>query len=320
MTGSANIRERVVLLVGGVGGAKLALGFANVLPVGALTIIVNTADDFEHLGLHVSPDLDTVMYTLAGLANPAAGWGIVHDTFQAMSMVEQYGGPIWFRLGDRDLGTNLLRTSMLHQGQALTDVTRKLCRALGIEHPIVPMSDAAVRTWLETDRGRLAFQEYFVRERWEPVVRHIEFSGAEEAKPSPAAVQALERATLIVLGPSNPFLSIDPILSIQGIRARIASRKTPCIAVSPIIGGQAVKGPAAKLMGELGLDVSPRGVAAHYGRLIDGFILDEADAGECDVIRGMGIRATVLKTLMVTVFDKIRLAEELLSWAEDNLA
>ena len=211
-------RDHVVLLVGGVGGAKLALGLAHALPPGALTVIVNTADDFEHLGLHVSPDLDTVMYTLAGLANPDTGWGLTGDTFRAMEMVARYGGPDWFNLGDRDLGTSLVRTALLREGHPLSAVTERLSRALGIQHPILPMSDDPVRTWLDTDQGPLPFQVYFVRERWGPVVRRVRFEGAESAQPNVGVSAALEAATLIVYGPSNPFLSIDPILSVPGIR------------------------------------------------------------------------------------------------------
>ncbi len=320
MSPVSSVRDHVALLVGGVGGAKLALGMANVLPPGALTIIVNTGDDFEHLGLHISPDLDTVMYALGGLANPATGWGIEADTLQAMDMVERYRGPSWFRLGDRDLGTNLMRTAMLREGKTLTEVTAHLSRALGIQHTILPMSNAPVRTWVETDRGRLAFQEYFVRERWQPVVRRIEFVGAESAEPSAEVSAALDRASLVVFGPSNPFLSVDPILAVPGIVKQIKERCVPCIAVSPIVGGQAVKGPAAKLMAELELDVSPIGVAAHYRNLINGLVLDEADREKCEAVAALGIKPVVENTLMITLLDKIRLADVLLHWAEDNLS
>ncbi len=313
----ATLRAHVVLLVGGVGGAKLAVGLANILPEDALSIIVNTGDDFEHLGLSISPDLDTVLYSLAGLANPQTGWGIIDDTFQAMTMVERCGGPTWFRLGDRDLGTSLTRTSMLRQGKSLTEVTQHLASQLGVEHAILPMTDHLVRTRLETDRGSLAFQEYFVRDRWQPVVRSIQFEGAENAQPSAAVTRVLEQATLIVMGPSNPFLSIDPILAIPGIREQISGSAASCIAVSPIIGGQAVKGPAAKLMAELGLDVSPIGITRHYEDLLEGIILDTVDSGLCEEIEQSNVRATARDILMTSLVQKTHLAESLLHWAEE---
>jgi LPPG:FO 2-phospho-L-lactate transferase len=311
------LRAHVVLLVGGVGGAKLAVGLANILPPHALSIIVNTGDDFEHLGLSISPDLDTVLYSLAGLANPQTGWGITDDTFHAMSMVEHYGGPTWFRLGDRDLATSLIRTSMLRQGKSLTEVMQHLTTHLGIEHGILPMTDQLVRTRLETDQGPLAFQEYFVRERWQPAVRSIRFEGAQNARPSAAVTKALGQATLIVFGPSNPFLSIDPILAIPGIREQIAGSAAPCIAVSPIIGGKAIKGPAAKLMAELGLDVSPIGIARHYEDLLEGIILDTVDSKLCEEIEKLTVRVTARDILMTSLVQKTEMAQSLLHWAEE---
>ncbi len=314
-----NIREHVVLLVGGVGGAKLALGLSYILPSDTLTIIVNTADDFEHLGLYISPDLDTVMYTLAGLANPQTGWGIANDSFQAIEMVERYGGPAWFRLGDRDLATNLMRTCLLREGQSLTEVTQYLCTRLSLKHPILPMSDQPVRTLLDTDQGMLAFQEYFVHQHWQPAVRAIHFEGSEQARPTQAVSKALEQASLIVFGPSNPFLSIDPILAVPGIRQLIAQSEAPCVAVSPIVGGEALKGPAAKLMTELGLEVSPLGVAKYYQDLLSGIILDIADQHLCQPIEALGIRCTAQCIVMENLSDKVNLAKSLLDWVEDNL-
>lgn len=311
------LRAHVVLLVGGVGGAKLAVGLANILPADALSIIVNTGDDFEYLGLNISPDLDTVLYSLAGLANPQTGWGITDDTFQAMTMVERYGGPTWFRLGDRDLGTSLVRTSMLRQGNSLTAVTQRLAAHLGIEQSVLPMTDQLVRTYLETDQGPLPFQEYFVREHWQPAVRSITFEGAENAHPSTVVTQALEQATLIVIGPSNPFLSIDPILAVPGIREQIIKSAASCIAVSPIIGGRAVKGPAAKLMAELGLDVSPIGITRHYEDLLEGIILGMVDSKLCEEIEKLHVRATARDILMTSLVQKTELAESLLHWAEE---
>ncbi|MBN1122489.1 MAG: 2-phospho-L-lactate transferase [Anaerolineae bacterium] len=312
--------DHVVLLVGGVGGAKLALGLARVLPPGSLTIIVNTGDDFNHLGLHISPDVDTVMYTLSNLVNPKTGWGLNDDSLHAMRMVRRYGGPDWFSLGDKDLGTHLMRTQLLSEGLTLTEVTGKLCSALGVEHPLLPMSDDPVRTVLDTDQGTLNFQEYFVRERWQPVARDIRFEGSEKATPSEAVLAALEQASMIVIGPSNPFLSIDPILSVPGIRERIESASVPRVAISPIIAGKAVKGPTAKMMAEMGIDVSPVGVIDHYRNLLDGIILDEADGTLRDKIESIGMHTSAQQILMETQNDKIRLAVTLLHWVEENLS
>lgn len=316
----SQLREHVVALVGGVGGAKLALGLARVLPAEALTVIVNTGDDIEHLGLHVSPDVDTVMYTLADLANPETGWGVRDDTFQAIEMVGRYGGPDWFHLGDRDLGTNLLRTLWLREGFTLTHVTRRLSQRAGVSCSLLPMSDDPVQTMLDTEQGTLAFQEYFVRERWQPVVKAIRFEGSETARPSQAVVEALEQATLIAFGPSNPFLSIDPILSIRSIRERIEGASVPRVAISPVIGRQAIKGPTVKLMQELGVDNSPLGVAEHYQNLLDGIILDNADDTLCgEIEERYHLRATTRQIYMTTLEDKVRVANELLYWSEEYL-
>ncbi len=312
--------DRVVLLVGGVGGAKLAVGLANVLPPERLTIIVNTGDDFEHLGLYISPDLDTVMYSLAGIANTATGWGLAGDTFQAMDMVEQYGGPAWFRLGDRDLGTNLLRTALLRSGKPLSDVTGTLAQSLGVRHPLLPMSDDPVHTWLRTSRGEMGFQEYFVRDGWQPRVEKITFKGAKDARPAPLVIEALDSATLIVFGPSNPYLSVDPILSVPGIRDQIAASPAPCVAISPIIGGKALKGPAAKLMEELGVEVSPRSLANHYEGILDGIIIDTVDRHLCADLEGLGLKVAALNTVMHSLSNKTELATHLVAWVEENLA
>lgn len=311
-------RENVVLLVGGVGGAKLAVGLAEILPPQALTIIVNTGDDFRHLGLHVSPDLDTVMYTLAGLANPKTGWGVCDDTFRAMDMLQVYRGPDWFRLGDRDLGTNLMRTLMLAQGYTLTETTAYMCRSLGIQHKLSPMSDDPVRTMLDTDIGMLAFQEYFVREQWQPVVSQIRFEGVIDACPSNGTLEAIRQASAIIIGPSNPFLSIDPILAVPGIRASIITSRAPKVAVSPVVGGKAIKGPTVKLMRELGLDATVTGVVEHYQKLVDGIILDSTDQELLKLVTNQGIKASAQQTIMHTLEDKVALAESLLGWIEDN--
>lgn len=308
---------RIVLLVGGVGGAKLAVGLAANLSPEELTVVVNTGDDFEHWGLHVSPDLDTVMYNMAGIANPETGWGLAGDTLQALDMMTRYAGPDWFRLGDRDLVTNLLRTAALREGRSLTSVVEQLRTALGVAHPILPMSDQPVRTMVETDRGILAFQEYFVRERWQPVVKAIRFEGIAQARATEQVADALDKATAVVFGPSNPYLSIDPVLAVPGIRERIIQRGLPCVAVSPIIGGQAVKGPAAKMMAELGQDVSSFGVAKHYEGILKGIMLDVVDKDHCPSIEALNIRTAVRQTLMDTPADKARLGLEVLEWVQE---
>lgn len=308
--------RHVVLLVGGVGGAKLAYGLAQVLPPDQLSIVVNTADDFELHGLHISPDVDTVMYTLAGLANPETGWGIGGDTFAAKAALSRLGQPDWFLIGDQDLATHVTRTAMLREGRSLTEVTAHLCGRLGVEHPLLPMTDDAVATIVETPEGDLAFQEYFVKQRWQPEVTGLRFEGAAQAGPSARVIGALEKATLIVFGPSNPLLSIDPLLALPGLRSRIAGSPAPRVAVSPIIGGQAVKGPAAKIMRELDMEVSSVGVAAHYGDLLTGMVLDEEDRALSDRLEEMGLRVAVRRTLMNTPEEKVELARALLSWAE----
>jgi len=306
----------VVALAGGVGGAKLAWGLARCLPPERLTIVVNTADDFEHLGLHISPDLDTVMYTLAGLANPQSGWGLRDETWSMLKMLGRYDGPTWFRLGDQDLATHLLRSLWLREGFPLTWVTRELCKLLGVRHAVLPMSDAPVRTLVETDAGRLPFQEYFVARRCEPAVRAIHFEGIQSAQPTPDVVQSLREVDVIVFCPSNPFVSLDPILALPAVRRILAASRAPKVAVSPIVGGRALKGPAAKMMHELGLEVSPLGVARHYQDLLTGFVLDRQDEDiKLSIAFELGIRALVTDTVMKTDEDRVRLAQEALEFA-----
>ncbi len=276
----------------------------------ALTVIVNTGDDFTRYGLAISPDLDTVMYTLAGLADPVNGWGLAGDTRQMIGMMRCYGDDAWFGLGDMDLATDLLRTQGLASGETLSDVTARLAAALGVQARLLPMSDDRVATMVETvEHGTLAFQEYFVRYRWQPTVKRLWYDGADRARPAPGLLDALAEATAIIVCPSNPLLSIEPILHIPGIRSALERRTAPCVAVSPIIAGQAVKGPAAKLMGELGMEVSAAGIAAYYGSLIDGLVVDTAD-------RGVSInqRVLVTNTLMQTIEDRVRLAGEVIEW------
>jgi len=307
-------RSSVVALAGGVGGAKLAYGLAQVVPADRLTIIVNTADDFELYGLHISPDLDTVMYTLAGIANPDTGWGVAGDTFETLSAIGRYGQAPWFRLGDRDLATHILRTQMLRQGRTLTAVTQTLSRALGVGPRLLPMTDDRLATIVETDEGDLEFQDYFVRRRWQPVVRGIRFAGLGTAQPTPEVLAAIEAVGLIILCPSNPFVSIDPILALPGVRDRL--RAAPAVvAVSPIVGGRALKGPAAKMLAELGLEVSAYTVAAHYADFLSGFVLDPVDAAEESRIAELGMRVQVTNTIMQTAEDKTVLARRVLEFS-----
>ena len=325
----------IVALAGGVGGAKLADGLARCLPPplpplsspplrggdrgGAegsrLTVIVNTGDDFDLMGLRICPDLDTVMYTLAGIANPQTGWGIAGDTFEALGMFQKLGGETWFRIGDRDLATHVRRTQFLREGKRLTDATEMLCRSLGIppDVHILPMTDAPVATVVDTDEGTLAFQDYFVRRAWQPVIRRIRFQGIERARPSIEVRAALDAADLVVLCPSNPFVSIDPILALDGVREQLREHRT--VAVSPIIGGQAVKGPAAKMFRELGQEPTALAVARHYADFLDGFVIDQADADQRAEIERLNTRVLVTDTLMRDAADRARLAREMLEFA-----
>ncbi|MGQ9792069.1 MAG: 2-phospho-L-lactate transferase [Anaerolineae bacterium] len=309
-------QANVVALLGGVGGAKLASGLAQLMPPERLTFVVNTADDFEHLGLHISPDLDTVMYTLAGLVNPETGWGLKDDTWNALAMLARYEAPTWFRLGDRDLATHLLRTQWLREGFPLTWITQQLCLLLGVRQTLLPMSDAPVRTRVLTDEGEMAFQEYFVRYAWQPCVRAIRFEGIDQAQPTQAVVSALRNADVILFGPSNPFVSLDPILALPAMRRILSVTHAPRVAISPIVAGRALKGPAAKMMRELNLEVSPVTVAAHYRDMLTGFVLDHQDAACATIITTqMGMRTLVTDIVMRNEADRARLARETLQFA-----
>ncbi len=303
----------VVALAGGVGGAKLAHGLTQILEPEQLTVIVNTGDDFEYLGLHISPDLDTVMYTLAGIANPETGWGQAGETWNFLEALGRLGGETWFRLGDRDLATHIERTRRLRRGESLTQVTAAVCAQLGVRVHLLPMSDDPVRTLVVTDEGSLEFQEYFVRRHCEPRVRSVLFVGCDSAHPTEPVAAALEGADLIVFCPSNPFLSLDPILSVRGILDRV--RVKPILAISPIVGGQAIKGPAAKMLAELGWEVSPVSVAAHYAGLLSGFVLDNVDASLKAHIESNGPLVLVTGAIMRTDADRARLAREGLDFA-----
>lgn len=305
----------ILALAGGVGGAKLANGLAQVLPPNELCIAVNTGDDFEHLGFHISPDLDTVMYTLAGINNRELGWGIANETWSFMDALEKLGGATWFRLGDRDLATHVERRARLQADESLSRVTEQLCRQLGIEHRVVPMSDDAVRTMVRTPDGPLAFQDYFVRLRAEPKVIGLEYPGAVSARPSGGLVEALSAASAIIVCPSNPYLSVAPMLAIREVRESLATRRVPAIAVSPIVGGKALKGPAAKIMRELGHEPSALEVAKFYTGLIDAIVIDRVDAGLVAPIRALGVDGVVADTIMKSDRDQASLAETVCAFA-----
>jgi LPPG:FO 2-phospho-L-lactate transferase len=307
----------VIALCGGVGGAKLAFGLTRLLPPGRLSIVINTGDDFEHLGLAVSPDIDTVTYTLADLADRERGWGLAGESWAFMDALRAIGGEDWFQLGDRDLATHVERTRRLRDGETLSQATDALARAHGIAHPLIPMSDDPVRTIVETDRGTLAFQQYFVRERCSPAVRAIRFDGAEAASLAPGVRALLARHDIAaaIVCPSNPWLSVDPILAVPGLREGVRKLGVPIVAVSPIIGGAAVKGPTAKLMAELGLHVDQRAIAAHYRGFVDTLVIDHVDAGEVDAIAREGLRPHIAPTLMRSDEDRIALARVVLETA-----
>lgn len=299
---------KVLAFAGGVGGAKLALGLSRIIPPEQLVICVNTGDDECFHGLHVSPDLDTVMYTLAGLADPQSGWGIKGDTFDTLKMLRCYGADTWFNLGDRDLATHIWRTQQLRQGSTLSEVTANLCHSLGVAHDIVPMSDDPVRTVLKSDLGELAMQQYFVQHKTDPKISQIEYLGSDSAKPSQGIENALDQASLIVFCPSNPFLSLGPIFAISGVREKLENTSAIRLAVSPMIGGAAVKGPAAKIMYELGHEVSSVGVASQYQGICDIFMLDNLDAHLGPSIKQLGIKPVVGSILMDNDEAKVALA------------
>ncbi len=308
---------KLVALAGGVGGAKLAHGFQLALDNAAdLTVIGNTADDFDLYGLRICPDLDTVLYTLSGLANPATGWGIEGDTFATLEMVGRYAGKPWFQLGDRDFATHIVRTEGLRRGDSLTAVTASLARALGIVPAIVPMSNDPVATMVNTPAGRLDFQEYFVGRRHADEVLGVHFEGIDTAEPSQAALKALHTADVIVFCPSNPIVSIGPILAVPGMREALKLSPATTVAVSPIVGGQALKGPAAQMLAGLGHEVSAYGVAAIYAGIIDGLIIDRVDASLAPRIEALGLQVHVTETVMRSNDDRAELARTSLAFAQ----
>ena len=309
---------KVVALAGGVGGAKLVDGLAQIMGPDSLSVIVNTGDDFEYLGLQISPDLDTVCYTLADLANPTTGWGLRDETWTTFDTLAGLGGLAWFHLGDKDLATHLYRTEALKQGKTLSQITQELCQQWGVDHPVYPMSDDPVRTIVKTRTGEsLGFQEYFVHQRCEPEVTGFDFVGAEAARPVPAALDAIEQADLVILAPSNPWVSIAPILAVPGYLDAI--RRKPVIAVSPIIGGKALKGPAAKMYSELGIEPSASAVANHYREFLTGFVFDTIDEPELENIQRWRIIPVVTDIIMKDRPDRSRLAKEVLAFGETVL-
>lgn len=299
-----------LLLSGGVGGAKLALGMARTMESGKLVILANTGDDFDHLGLRICPDIDTLTYTLADLSDPARGWGRRRESWNFMGALGPLGGETWFNLGDKDLALHVLRTHLLHQGMPLTEVTRHICASLGITVPILPMSDEPVATYVETAQGRMAFQTYFVRERCAPKVRGFVFEGQDRARLNPAVQSLFDqgRVDAVVIAPSNPYVSINPILGIPGLRDTLRRFDGPVIGVSPIVGGTALKGPTAKMMAELGVPCSARSIAEHYQDVLDGFLIDQVDADLVPDLRAMGMACRTAQTVMATYDDRIAVA------------
>jgi LPPG:FO 2-phospho-L-lactate transferase len=306
---------KLVLLSGGVGGARFAVGVVEAAGADALTVIGNVGDDLEVLGLHVSPDLDSVLYTLAGVGDEERGWGRADETWNALETVAELGGEAWFRLGDRDLGLHLVRTEALRRGEPLSAVTRRLGAALGVESTLLPATDDPVRTWVDTPRGALPFQDWFVRRGHRDPVDGVRFEGAESAQPAPGVLEAIGEAELLLIAPSNPFVSIGPILAVPGIQEALTARRVPCVAVSPLIGGQAVKGPAAEMLARLRGGTGAEQVTQCYLGLIDALVLDEADAREADGVAALGVRPIVTSTLMSDRAAARRLAEAALDVA-----
>lgn len=306
---------RIVALAGGVGGAKMAQGIARIVDPGGLTVVVNTADDFEHHGLRICPDIDTVLYTLAGIANPVTGWGIAGDTTAALDAMTRLGEDPWFIIGDQDLATHVLRTKRLRLGSVISDVTQEMALSLGINASILPVTDNPIATFIETPHGTFEFQEYFVRRRQQDDVLGVRVAGIESAEPAPGVLEAIETADVILFCPSNPIVSIGPILQVPGIRHAIDRSNAIRVAVSPIIGGKALKGPADKMLTTLGHETSALGVARIYADLIDGMVIDNVDAGYTGAIRALGMDVVTLQTIMGDADDRARFAAEVLAFA-----
>lgn len=305
----------VTVLTGGVGGAKLVYGLARVVPHEQLTVVVNTADDLRLHSLYICPDLDTTMYTLAGIANPETGWGIKDDTFMTLSMLEAYGREAWFRLGDKDIATHLVRKELLEAGNSLTEVTDIITRAVGVLVKLLPMSNDPVQTIVQTPESEIAFQDYFVRHHWRDTVCGIKFQGIEQAKLPPQVEIALRQADVIIICPSNPIVSIAPILALSGVRDFLRASPAIRIAISPIVGGKAVSGPTAKLLEGLGRGVTAYGVAQFYSAFLNGFIIDNADLDEKGRIQRLGVEVMSTNIIMTTDDEKVALAKEVLNFS-----
>jgi LPPG:FO 2-phospho-L-lactate transferase len=311
---------KVCALAGGVGGAKLAAGLQEALPLGDLTVVVNTADDFDLWGLRICPDLDTVMYTLAGISNPETGWGLAGESFDVLNMLARYGEDTWFMLGDRDLATHVLRTARLRAGETLTTVTNALSGSLGVRSVVLPMSDDKVSTVLKTPAGLLEFQEYFVRREQRDEVLGVELRGIEDARPTEAVLGAVAAADVVVFCPSNPVVSVGPILTLPGMRAALAASSAPKVAVSPIVGRRALKGPADRMLASLGHEVSAAGVAAMYEGLVDAMVVDRVDVRERAGIEALGMRVLATDSVMREAADRARLAREVVGFAVGSVA
>jgi LPPG:FO 2-phospho-L-lactate transferase len=303
--------HRYLAITGGIGGAKLALGLSKILSSTELAFVVNTADDFEHLGLHVSPDIDTLVYTLADQNNLETGWGRRDESWQFMSALAALGGETWFRLGDKDLAMNVERTRRLQHGASLSQVTAELARSIGVRHSVLPMSNDPVRTLVHTEHGQMDFQDYFVRERCSPAVTGFDYRGAESAHVNPEIYEWLDSEHLagIILCPSSPFISIDPILSLPGFRNALRNSVAPVIAISPIVGGESLKGPLAKMMHEMSAPKSASWIAEHYRDILDGFIIDSADKALLPELEATGVAATATKTIMNSLEDRMQLSK-----------
>ena len=314
--------KKYLALSGGVGGAKLAVGLAHILTPAQLTIVCNTGDDFDHYGLRICPDLDSVMYALAGRNNEQQGWGLADESWRVLDQLGAVGGETWFRLGDLDIATHLLRSESLRRGESLSEATRKLCEGFGVKHLLVPMSDDAVSTVVETvsddnKNSDLSFQHYFVREQCKPVVRGFYFQGIERAAPHSELLQPLLDNTIdaVIICPSNPFVSVDPILQLPGVRTALRNTSVPVIAVSPIVGGNAIKGPAAKMLRELNYASSALAVAEYYRDILDGFVIDHADADHIEAISELGIAVHATASVMKTLDDRVQLAQTVLQFS-----
>ncbi len=307
----------ILAFSGGVGGAKLALGLSHVLDAQALTIVANTADDFEHLGLTISPDLDTVMYTLAGLNNQQQGWGLANESWSCMQAMERLQGETWFRLGDQDIATHLLRSQWLREGQTHTDITQALCKRLGIKHRLLPMCNEPVRTIVQSDAGDLPFQEYFVKRQCAPKVSGFHFNGIEQSQLSSELKNAIQTMQALIICPSNPFVSIAPILAIPEMKNALLQRNVPKVVVSPIVAGMAIKGPAAKMMQELNMPITALAVAEYYQGLGTHFVLDNCDEQYQQAITAMGYQVIMTNTIMQTLNDRIQLARDIITALHD---